>query len=105
MYYDKTGTKEWQMLPWDLEESLGISSGLGGKPAPDYCILECEQWNSPLYCNWNHTQVGMPAASNTPAMQVTVLHFLFCVGATVCVLCNHTCLYLSCCSTFLVLPG
>ena len=58
MYYDKTGTKEWQMLPWDLEESLGISSGLGGKPAPDYCILECEQWNSPLYCNWNHTQVG-----------------------------------------------
>lgn len=57
MYYDKTGTKEWQMLPWDLEESLGISSGLGGKPAPDYCILECEQWNSPLYCNWNHTQV------------------------------------------------
>ena len=58
MYYDKTGTKEWQILPWDLEESLGISSGLGGKPAPDYCILECEQWNSPLYCNWNHTQAG-----------------------------------------------
>ena len=59
MYYDKTGTKEWQMLPWDLEESLGISSGLGGKPAPDYCTLECPQWNSPLYCDWNHTQVGL----------------------------------------------
>ena len=58
MYYDKSGTKEWQMLPWDLEESLGISSGLGGEPAPDYCILECQQWNSPLYCDWNHTQVN-----------------------------------------------
>ena len=58
MYYDKTGTQEWQMLPWDLEESLGISSGLGGQPAPDYCILECQQWNSPLYCDWNHTQVS-----------------------------------------------
>ena len=57
MYYDKTGTQEWQMLPWDLEESLGISSGLGGQPAPDYCILECQQWNNPLYCDWNHTQV------------------------------------------------
>ena len=59
MYYDKAGTKEWQMMPWDLEESLGISSGLGGKPAPDYCILECQQWNSPLYCDWNHTQVRL----------------------------------------------
>jgi hypothetical protein len=58
MYYDKTGTQEWQMLPWDLEESLGISSGLGGQPAPDYCILECQQWNSPLYCDWNHTQAS-----------------------------------------------
>lgn len=67
MYYDKTGTKEWQMLPWDLEESLGISSGLGGKPAPDYCILECQQWNSPLYCDWNHTQVcGTALMWNSP---------------------------------------
>lgn len=57
MYWDKTGGGEWQMLPWDLEESLGISSGLNGKPAVDYCILECQQWNSPLYCDWNHTQV------------------------------------------------
>lgn len=57
MYWDKSGTGEWQILPWDLEESLGISSGLNGKPAVDYCILECQQWNSPLYCDWNHTQV------------------------------------------------
>ena len=46
----------WTMLPWDLEASFGTDRGLGGKPAPDYCILECEQWNSPLFCDRNHPQ-------------------------------------------------
>lgn len=73
MYWDKTGTGEWQMLPWDLEESLGISSGLNGKPAVDYCILECQQWNSPLYCDWNHTQVRQPAVTATVAAAALVL--------------------------------
>lgn len=36
---------------------FGTDRGLGGKPAPDYCILACEQWNSPLYCDRNHPQV------------------------------------------------
>lgn len=84
MYYDKTGTQEWQMLPWDLEESLGISSGLGGQPAPDYCILECQQWNSPLYCDWNHTQVN--AVSNqSNKLLLTPLHNL-CLHTT-----KHAC--------------
>lgn len=46
----------WTMLPWDVEAAFGTDRGLGGKPAPDYCILECEQWNSPLFCDKNHPQ-------------------------------------------------
>lgn len=38
--------------------AFGIDRGLGGKPAPDYCILACEQWNSPLYCDSKHPQAG-----------------------------------------------
>ena len=45
-------------LAEDLKSALGADSGLGGAPATDYCVLECQQWNSPLYCDHNHTQVG-----------------------------------------------
>lgn len=41
-----------------LPPGFGTDRGLGGQPAPDYCILACEQWNSPLYCDHNHPQVG-----------------------------------------------
>lgn len=89
MYWDKTGTGEWQMLPWDLEESLGISSGLNGKPAVDYCILECQQWNSPLYCDWNHTQVMhlpmIPYTAFSTYRHVDVMHDSFsCPPGVVC---------------------
>lgn len=51
-------SKMWHVFPWDLEAAMGISNGLGGKPAPDYCILACEQWNSPFYCDSQHPQVN-----------------------------------------------
>ena len=55
---------EWSRIPWDMEGAFGISSGYGGLPASDYCILECEQWNSPLYCDSEHPQVcSWPAAA------------------------------------------
>jgi len=47
---------QWTMLPWDLESAFSSDRGLGGTPARDYCILECEQWNSPLFCDKNHPQ-------------------------------------------------
>ena len=50
----------WSRLPWDLEGALGISSSLGGLPASDYCVLACEQWNSPLYCDSDHPQARLP---------------------------------------------
>lgn len=56
--YQNSVTMEWTQIAWDFDKAMGISSGLGGTPAPDYCILECEQWNSPLYCNSNHTQAS-----------------------------------------------
>lgn len=40
----------------DVESGFASDRGLGGQPAPDYCILACEQWNSPLYCDRNHPQ-------------------------------------------------
>eukprot|EP00210_Caulerpa_lentillifera_P006730 g6432.t1 len=48
--------ERWSVFPWDTEASMGISSGLRGRPADDYCILECEQWNSPFYCDSEHPQ-------------------------------------------------
>ncbi|KAK2079242.1 hypothetical protein QBZ16_002933 [Prototheca wickerhamii] len=54
--YQDSASGQWSMLPWDVESGFGIDRGLGGTPAPDYCILACEQWNSPLYCNRQHVQ-------------------------------------------------
>jgi hypothetical protein len=45
-------------IPWDLDGALGQDNGLGGVPGDKYCVLACEQWNSPLYCDAQHTQVG-----------------------------------------------
>lgn len=55
VYLDPS-TGQWSMLPWDLESAFSSDRGLGGTPARDYCILECEQWNSPLFCDKNHPQ-------------------------------------------------
>lgn len=57
MYYDDVSL-EWYRLPWDLEASMGQDNTLGGKSGDLYCILECEQWNNPLYCDSEHPQVG-----------------------------------------------
>lgn len=45
-------------IPWDVETSFAQDNGLGGSPGPYYCILACEQWNSPLYCDSEHPQVS-----------------------------------------------
>ncbi|MEW5306997.1 MAG: hypothetical protein WDW36_009419 [Sanguina aurantia] len=49
-------TQEWYRFPWDLDGALGQDNKLGGKPGPNYCVLACEQWNSPLYCDSEHPQ-------------------------------------------------
>lgn len=59
-------TERWSILPWDTESAMGISSGLGGVPAPDYCVLVCEQWNSPLYCDSDHPQVRCRSLVSLP---------------------------------------
>ena len=59
VYYD-TDMETWSRFPWDLEAVMGISSALGGFPAPDYCMLICPQFNSPLYCDSDHPQDPLP---------------------------------------------
>ncbi|KXZ50273.1 hypothetical protein GPECTOR_17g912 [Gonium pectorale] len=54
--YMHPGSREWYMLPWDMDGSFGQDNGLGGSPGPNYCVLACEQWNSPLYCDSEHPQ-------------------------------------------------
>lgn len=50
-------TNEWMRLPWDLDGALGIGSGYGGvEPQDGYCVLTCEQFNSPLFCDKDHPQ-------------------------------------------------
>ncbi len=41
----------WQRLPYDLKGAFATDRGFNGKPAADYCVLNCAQWNSPLYCS------------------------------------------------------
>jgi hypothetical protein len=60
VYYD-VDSEEWSRFPWDLEAAMGISSALGGVPAPDYCMLVCPQFNSPLYCDSDHPQDPLPS--------------------------------------------
>lgn len=54
--YREPNSGQWIMLPWDVESGFSIDRGLGGEPAPDYCTLACEQWNSPMYCDSEHPQ-------------------------------------------------
>ncbi|KAF6266395.1 coth protein-domain-containing protein [Scenedesmus sp. NREL 46B-D3] len=55
VYYN-ADTAEWIRIPWDVEASLGQDNTLGGSPGDLWCILACEQWNSPLYCDSEHPQ-------------------------------------------------
>jgi len=66
--YLHPGTGQWMRFPWDLESAFGISAGLGGLPAPDYCIEVCEQWASPLYCDSDHPQ-DIPLAPGSPLLR------------------------------------
>eukprot|EP00775_Hariotina_reticulata_P008887 gene8887-9065_t len=54
--YLNPDTEEWFRIAWDVEASMGQDNGLGGSPGSLYCILACEQWNSPLYCDSEHPQ-------------------------------------------------
>ena len=66
--YRSDVTGEWTRFPWDVKSCFGTDRGLGGQPAPDYCILACTQWNSPLYGDDNHPQVhsnGMTPESSS----------------------------------------
>lgn len=48
----------WRIFPWDLDRTFGISNLYARNPQPEYCLLDCEQWNTPLYCDSEHSQVG-----------------------------------------------
>lgn len=54
-YYEPS-TDMWSVLPWDMDAAFGIDRGLGGKPTTDYCVLACERFNTPLYCDRDHPQ-------------------------------------------------
>lgn len=49
--YQNPSSSQWQRLPYDLKSSFGTDRGFNGRPASDYCVLACAQWNSPLYCS------------------------------------------------------
>ena len=58
-------TKRWSRLPWDLEDALPADSRYGVELCPSrdcspkstrYCVLSCEKFNSPLYCDSEHPQ-------------------------------------------------
>ena len=64
-YMHKDWTGEWSRIPWDVEDvfpgdkrygiDLCKSSECDTKSTA-YCILSCEKFNSPLYCDRNHPQ-------------------------------------------------
>jgi len=64
-YMHKDWTGEWSRLPWDVEDAFpgdkrygtGLCSPSECSPSSTaYCILSCEKFNSPLYCDRNHPQ-------------------------------------------------
>mmetsp|Transcript_5513 Transcript_5513/g.34103 ORF Transcript_5513/g.34103 Transcript_5513/m.34103 type:complete len:1177 (+) Transcript_5513:180-3710(+) len=60
LYHD-FATQEWQRLPWDFEQLLGVGVHLGGDESDTsvtfgYCLLSCEAFNSPFFCDRNHPQ-------------------------------------------------
>lgn len=64
MHRDR-GTGEWRRLPWDLEDAFPGDRRYGvnfcdasecSARSTAYCILSCEKFNSPLYCDRNHPQ-------------------------------------------------
>jgi len=54
--YFNPETDEWLRFPWDLEAAFGVSGKLGGSPSEHYCVLACEQFNSPLFGDSEHPQ-------------------------------------------------
>ena len=74
-YMHKDWTGEWSRLPWDVEDAFPGDKRYGtGLCAPSecspsstaYCILSCEKFNSPLYCDRNHPQDIFYADPNSP---------------------------------------
>lgn len=60
LYHDFE-TQEWQRIPWDFEQLLGVGVHLGGDESDasvtyGYCLLSCEAFNSPFFCDRNHPQ-------------------------------------------------
>lgn len=61
-------------VAWDVEASMGQDNLLGGAPGPYYCILACEQWNSPLYCDSEHPQVCQDMQQQAMTQQLVAHH-------------------------------
>jgi len=71
-YYEdlSSGSPKWTVIPFDLKDSFatdnrgdGRSCAAEGKPCshqPTYCILSCEAFNSPLFCDAAHPQDTFP---------------------------------------------
>jgi len=64
MHFDR-GTREWQRIPWDLEDIFPGDRRYGtdtcdpsecSAQSTSYCVMSCEKFNSPLYCDRNHPQ-------------------------------------------------
>ena len=61
--YQSPASRTWRRIPWDLEDSMSTDYRSGTKrcntcdlAAGTYCILTCEWWNSPVYCDARHPQ-------------------------------------------------
>ena len=49
-------SSRWTMIPWDLDGSFGQDNGYEGKSGDNFAVLIQPQWNSPLYCDFQHPQ-------------------------------------------------
>jgi hypothetical protein len=86
--YLHPGSGQWQRFPWDMDAALGQDNGLGGLPGPLWCILACEQWNSPLFCDSEHPQ---DLSQKTAWGQVTVVGTNSYTGGPGSLRCTSTC--------------
>jgi len=64
-YMHRDWTGEWSRIPWDVEDVFPSDRRYGtalcdpsecSANSNSYCVLSCEKFNSPLYCDRNHPQ-------------------------------------------------
>ena len=84
---------EWMRFPWDVEDAFGADHREGvelcdpkkcSANSTAYCILSCEKFNSPLFCDKDHPQDVFSFANVSGVVLSDVAHLSLVAFLSVC---------------------